>query len=427
MPRKRPVPLRSALPDGSRIERNHRTGEGGEPEPYGSWFWVVYDPDRAPKRKRVNLRTKDQGAAMIKAAELAADRGMGTFDPWTQAAPTDGSSVAKAAERFGRYQRAHGRSAATVETDLGTLARFARTLPAGALVRYVERAHVERFVHAPKTKAGPPGRPRVKVGERSRSTKVRLLATLRHFAKWSVERGLCRHDFTAGIALGRPRPSRRDHVTEREEAAILRAIGAAEVETGVSRQWLRDWIVFGAHTGLRPGEQAKLRWSAVRLAERAVEVGRGHAVKTRGSRRTVPTEGPALDVLRRRHAARSTEADGPVFTNPRGGPVRLDYVVKQLARFAGDAGVEKTVVPYSLRHAFGTRAVLGGVPVYHVAQIMGTSVEQIERHYGHFDPARGADQLRRLFGPPAGEGDGAPGDGGPLEAESRHGHGKAAR
>ena len=67
----------------------------------------------------------------------------------------------------------------------------------------------------------------------------------------------------------------------------------------------------------------------------------------------------------------------------------------------------KRVVPYSLRHSFGTRAVLGGIPIYHVAQIMGTSVQQIEQHYGHYDPKRGAEQLRRLFG--GGGGDGASG------------------
>ena len=409
MPRKRPVPLRSALPDGSRIERNHRTGEGGEPEPYGSWYWVVYDPDRAPKRKRVNLRTKDQGAALIKAADLAADYGMGTFDPWAQAAPTDASSVEKAAERFLRHQRAQGRSAATVKTDRSHLERFARTLPAGALVRHIERGHVERWIHAPKVRPSRPGRPKVASGERAPSTKARMLATLRHFASWAVDRGLCRRDFTAGISLGSARPSRRDHITEAEEGAILRAIAAAEVATGQPRDWLRDWILFGTHTGLRPGEQQKLRWSAVRLAERSVEVGRGHAVKTRASRRTVPVEGPAFEVLRRRHEARTSEADGPVFTSATGKPVRVDYVASRLALFAEAAGVGKRVVPYSLRHAFGTRAVLGGVSIYHVAQIMGTSVQLIESTYGHYDPKRGADQLRRLFG--GTKDDGATGDG----------------
>lgn len=57
MPKKSQPLVRTKLRDGSRIERNFRKGDDGEVVPYGNWFWLVYNPDRSPSRKRVNLRT----------------------------------------------------------------------------------------------------------------------------------------------------------------------------------------------------------------------------------------------------------------------------------------------------------------------------------------------------------------------------------
>lgn len=84
--------------------------------------------------------------------------------------------------------------------------------------------------------------------------------------------------------------------TAAETGAVLRALDAAAV-LGRAQGWLRNWVVFGLGTGLRPGEQGALRWSDVRLAEGAVRV---RGTKTRGSVRVVvPVAGDALTVLRR--------------------------------------------------------------------------------------------------------------------------------
>jgi integrase len=39
--------------------------------------------------------------------------------------------------------------------------------------------------------------------------------------------------------------------------------------------------------------------------------------------------------------------------------------------------------PYAMRHTFATMALRAGLPTFHVARLMGTSVEMIERYYGH--------------------------------------------
>lgn len=379
---------RAELPDGSRIERSYRV-EGTKKVPRGNWQWVVYDPDRRPSRKRVNLRTKDKAAAMSRALDYARDRSLGTFDPWGQAASA-GVSVAEAATAYLASQTRAGRAETTVKAAERLLTAFEGTLPAGCNVGHVEPMHVERFVSAPKPgKEGKPGPPK------SAGTRRRYRAVLRHFFAYCQRRGFTRTDPTADLEAPTGRANRRDHVTEAEAAAMLRKLDAAEVLDGRSYGWLRDWLVFGMGTGLRPGEQAALRWSDVRLSEGALRV---RGTKTSGSARPVPVAGDALDVLRKRSEARTGEGDGLVFVGTRGGAVEMRFLSKRLHALAEAAQVEKNITAYSLRHSYGTRMAAAGVPLLDLARIMGTSVAMIERHYGHYCPERGAAHVLRVFG-----------------------------
>lgn len=51
---------------------------------------------------------------------------------------------------------------------------------------------------------------------------------------------------------------------------------------------------------------------------------------------------------------------------------------------------------YTLRHSLISELVEAGLPLLTVAQISGTSVEMIERHYGHLDAARATEALAGL-------------------------------
>jgi len=49
------------------------------------------------------------------------------------------------------------------------------------------------------------------------------------------------------------------------------------------------------------------------------------------------------------------------------------------------AGLEHRT-PYSLRHTFASFAIAARLPTFEIARMMGTSVEQIEKTYGHLLP-----------------------------------------
>ena len=42
--------------------------------------------------------------------------------------------------------------------------------------------------------------------------------------------------------------------------------------------------------------------------------------------------------------------------------------------------------PYALRHTYASFAIAAGVPLFELSRFMGTSVEQIDRTYGHLLP-----------------------------------------
>lgn len=367
------------------MERVYRL-DGATRVPRGNWKWKVYDPLRHPKTKTVNLRTKDKAAALRLANERVRQMAVGAYDPWVDAAPRKGVLFADAVTEFLQEKESSGASPSTVETDRGHLDRLCRSLGAGFLVQHVESSHIQSFLDAPKKDGS----------ARSSTYKGRILASLQHFFNWAITKGVAKENPAEGAAAKGPAGHPREDITEEEEAAILEAARASASPLLPNPGWVEDWVVFACRTGLRPGEQRQLRWHAVDIERGLIHVGRGHRVKTPNSVRTVPVPSRALSVLRRLSQAEPVR-DELVFRGGKGGEVATAYLTKRLQGLAEAAGIEKPISAYSTRHAYGTRLVQNGVPAWNVAELMGTSVAMIEKHYGHHDPKRSAGHVHRVF------------------------------
>jgi integrase len=70
---------------------------------------------------------------------------------------------------------------------------------------------------------------------------------------------------------------------------------------------------------------------------------------------------------------------------------------KRFNRAVKDAGLPADVVPYSLRHAAISEFVASGMDSYVVATITGTSVEMIQKHYGHLRTDRTRQMLDKAM------------------------------
>jgi integrase len=75
-----------------------------------------------------------------------------------------------------------------------------------------------------------------------------------------------------------------------------------------------------------------------------------------------------------------------LFPGVRGGPLNLhEWRSDEWTPAVRAAGLVHRS-PYALRHTYATFAIAAGVSLFELARFMGTSVEQIDKTYGHLLP-----------------------------------------
>ena len=141
-------------------------------------------------------------------------------------------------------------------------------------------------------------------------------------------------------------------------------------------------------TGCRPKEARTLRWPEV-FADRWEMKEHKTAKKTKRPRvvHLNATMRRLMEVLRRR----AKDPDGHVFLSGRGKAWTANAVKLRVLRLKNkeELGLPKDLCTYLLRHAFGTNAIVNGVDIASVAELMGhRSTEMISRVYLHLADQR---------------------------------------
>jgi integrase len=161
-------------------------------------------------------------------------------------------------------------------------------------------------------------------------------------------------------------------------------IDALDAELGATYGPL---AVFAAETGLRTNEWVALERRDVDKTGRAVTVQRRYAdgvltafPKTERSRRRVPLTERAIEAYERLPAKLETRL---VFPAPKGGYIAIDnWRTREWYDALDAAGIARRG-PYHLRHTFATEALAAGISIFELARVMGASVREIDRTYGH--------------------------------------------
>jgi site-specific recombinase XerD len=79
--------------------------------------------------------------------------------------------------------------------------------------------------------------------------------------------------------------------------------------------------------------------------------------------------------------------------------MRPDAVNELLNGCSRRAGLNETIAPHQLRHAFGSNIVDAGGTLDEVAELLGHASMSSSQVYLHPDPARLRDAVERVIGP----------------------------
>lgn len=146
---------------------------------------------------------------------------------------------------------------------------------------------------------------------------------------------------------------------------------------------LREILLSLRLTGARPSELCELRWSDLDLDRGVIVLPRHKTSRTQKKPKPrtiqlVPAIVRLLALIRRRN-----EGAGHVFVTHLGTPWSRNGIAQKLKRLPAKAGLPADAVLYGLRHHFATRAIVNGVDVKTLAELMGHTTTRVTETYVH--------------------------------------------
>lgn len=218
---------------------------------------------------------------------------------------------------------------------------------------------------------------RVKTGSSARSA-ARLLSALRQFYAWAVRENLMSENPTALIRsphTGRPLPKT---LTESEVRSLLAAPIISE-DLGLRDRAMLE-LLYGC--GLRVSELVALKVDQVNVKQGLVRVwGKGK------KERMIPIGDVALlwigRYLKNSRPAMIRETTDDLFLSVRGKAMTRQSFWHRIRHHAISAGIDKSLSPHTLRHAFATHLVNHDADLRVVQMLLGHSSLSTTQIYTH--------------------------------------------
>lgn len=213
------------------------------------------------------------------------------------------------------------------------------------------------------------------------TTRSDAAASLRRAFNWAADEGRIPINPLAKVRLQKGGP--REHlVTKIEYQTLLDGVWTQSYPYR-SAAAFRAVLIALRQSGCRPGEVIAAR---IEDFDGTTWTIRNHKNRKKSQRPRVIHLSPCLQSLTRM-AARGRES-GPIFLADSDRPFQYSDLRKRFERLRTKTKVTKKCVLYSFRHTWITDALLAGVDVATVAEMAGTSIQMIDRHYGHLNQNR---------------------------------------
>ena len=193
---------------------------------------------------------------------------------------------------------------------------------------------------------------------------------------WAVGEGILEKNPLAGMKKGKPKPRKRA-LTDEEYLSLIRATDGC----------FRAFLFALRQTGARPKELRTLTWEQVR--EDRLVLWEHKTDEATEAPRVIYLNEPMQKMML---VLRKRSNSDHVFLNSRGRPWTTNAVRQRIQLLREKLGLANDVCAYLFRHTFGTNAVMNGVDIATVAELMGhSSTEMVNKVYLHL-----ADQQSHL-------------------------------
>ena len=351
----------------------------------GTWYARYRDPETEHRTKTsLGDFSNLPPAQRYDAAKKEAER---WFTHIGRGGAVVASTVKAVCENYVKHVRATaGKGDDTADDHQARFARWVDDAPIGRVaITKLTRRHVETWraelaatpvVIDPRAK-----NPRTRT--RAASSVNRDCAALRAALNYAHDMDDVTTDMAWRVAL-RPTKGadgRRTVYLDREQRRKL--IGCVDEE-------FVEFVKGMTHLPLRPGALAALTVGHLDKKNGVLSIGKDKA----GQDRRIKLPKATVSILAKLTTDKLPAA--PLFARAGGGAWNKDAWKKPMKVAAAAAGLPAGTVLYTLRHSTITDLVVGGLDLLTVAQLSGTSVEMIEKHYGHLRADHAAEALAKL-------------------------------
>ncbi len=151
----------------------------------------------------------------------------------------------------------------------------------------------------------------------------------------------------------------------------------------------RDFFKVLALQPLRPGDVAKLKVAQFDARQRSLSVPTG-----KSKARIIPLGSDAVTHFKA--CAKGKLPSAWLVSRADGSQWKKEAWRDEIKIAAATAKLPRATVAYTLRHSVITDLVKGGLDIFHVAKLAGTSVKMIEEHYGHLQNEHARKALQKL-------------------------------